>query len=201
MKLKKLDINVHDTKKVSELIYFTDAHTYNRILKNKSSAINTLEKLVVEGNNSIGHENIHVVTEKANDKVLGVLVTSKKDHYSTKNEIKVFLKTLSLGDTLKFIILGIIDSMFLATLREGDFYLACVAVDEHTRGRGIGTFILNSAADMARHEGMNKMVLDVDLGNEGAQRLYERFGFKIFNKKSIPWFRGEKGMYNMEILL
>lgn len=201
MDLKKLDLNVHDTKKVAELIYFTDAHTYNRILKNKASAIEKLEKLVVEGNNSIGHENIHVVTQKDNNDVLGVLVTSKKGQSSTRNEIKIFLKTLSLQDTLRFTILELIDAMFLATLRDGDFYLACVAVDEHTRGQGIGTFILNGALDLARNEGMEKMVLDVDLGNEGARRLYERFGFKEFNKKSIPWFGGEKGMYNMEILL
>ncbi len=78
MILKKLDLKVHDTKKVSELIYFTDAHTYNRILKNKASAMQKLQNLVLKGNNSIGHENIHVVTQKDDDNVLGVLVTSKK---------------------------------------------------------------------------------------------------------------------------
>ena len=201
MILKKLDLNVHDTEKVSELIYFTDSHTFDKILNDKTKATEKLEKLVIAGNNSIGHENIYVVTQKNDDNVLGILVTSKKDQYNTKNEIKNFLKVFSISDTIRFSILGFIDMIFLATLDEEDFYLACVAVDEKARGQGIGTFILESSPELARNDGKKKLVLDVDLSNNGARRLYERFGFNIFNKKSIPWLGGERGMYNMEFLI
>jgi ribosomal protein S18 acetylase RimI-like enzyme len=60
---------------------------------------------------------------------------------------------------------------------------------------------LESSLELARYDGKKKLVLDVDLSNNGARRLYERFGFNIFNKKSIPWLGGERGMYNMKFLI
>ncbi|MCK9152566.1 GNAT family N-acetyltransferase [Methanobacterium alcaliphilum] len=200
MQMKKLDVTKHDTLKVAELIYFTDAHTYKRILKNKAQAISKIEKLVIEGNNSIGYENVFVVTEE-DDQVLGVLVVSKDNLSSTRSEIKAFWKVFSLRDTIRFTILDLIDAVFLAKLKHGDFYLACVAVDENCRGLGIGTFILDSALKIARSEGMQKVVLDVDIENKGAKRLYERFGFKIFGKNTLPWINGEKGMFHLEYVI
>jgi ribosomal protein S18 acetylase RimI-like enzyme len=201
MILKKLDINRHDTKKVSELIYATDAHTYRRILRNKSHAINKIEELLIEGNNSIGYEHVWVVTAKEDNQVLGVLVTYKRAQTSIPQEIKTFWKLFSPLDTIRFLILELIDDLLLARLRRGDFYLACVAVDEKSRGLGIGTFILEHSLELARDEGMQRAVLNVDVNNKGAKRLYERFGFKVFGKNSFPWIGGEKGMYHMEYLI
>ncbi len=201
MIIKKLNLDVHDSKKVSELIYFTDAHTYDQILKNKSQAVNKIEKLVKAGNNSIGYENIFVVTEHDDEDVLGMLITSSSEKNSSKQEIKAFLKVFSPLDVIRFTILGLIDAMLLTDVGPQDFYLACVAVDEKARGQGIGTFILESAVEISSDEGKEKAVLDVDFNNEGARRLYERFGFKISGQKTMRWFGGEKGMYNMEFLI
>lgn len=200
MQMKKLDISKHDTLKVAELIYFTDAHTYNRILKNKSQAISKIEKLVVTGNNSIGYENIAVATN-GDDQVLGVLVTCQDDLSSTRSEIMAFWRLFSILDVIRFTILDLIDAALLARLEEGDFYLACIAVDEKCRGQGIGTFILESALETAKSQGMKRAVLDVDIKNTGAKRLYERFGFKIFGKHTLPWINGQKGMFHLEFLL
>jgi len=78
--------------------------------------------------------------------------------------------------------------------------LACLSVDEEFRGRGIGTFILENSLRLAKR-GLNRVVLDVNLDNSGAKRLYERFGFSIFSKKSFPWFGGRVGAYNMEFII
>ncbi len=196
--IKKLDLNVHDPKKVSELIYFTDAHTYDQILKNKSQAVDKIEKLVKAGNNSIGYENIFVVTGNDDENVLGMLLTSSSEESSSKQEIKAFLKVFSPLDVIRFTILGLIDARLLTDIGPEDFYLACVAVDEKARGQGIGTFILESAVEMARKMNKKKAILNVDFENIGARRLYERFGFEINGQKTIRWFGGEKGMYNME---
>lgn len=201
MQIKKLNLNVHDSKKVSELIYFTDASTYDQILKNKSQAVDKIEKLVRLGNNSLGFENIWVVTNFDDEDVLGVMVTPSEEESSYMQEIKTFLNLFSTLDAMRFSILGFIDAMLLADIGPQDFYLACVAVDEKARGQGIGTFILESALEMAQESGKEKAVLDVDFNNEGARRLYERFGFRIFGQKSIWWFGGKKGMYNMEYYL
>lgn len=201
MIIKKLDLDVHDSKKVSELIYFTDAHTYDQILKNKSQAVNKIEKLVKAGNNSIGHEKIFVVTNHDEENVLGVLVIYKREESSSMGEIKTFLNVFSPLDVIRFTILDFLDSRLLADIGPEDFYLACVAVDEEARGQGIGTFILESAVEMAGKMDKKKAILNVDFENNGAQRLYERFGFRIYGQKTMRWFGGEKGMYNMEFLI
>nr|WP_279383428.1 hypothetical protein [Methanobacterium formicicum] len=43
--------------------------------------------------------------------------------------------------------------------------------------------------------------MDVDIENEGALRLYERSGFKIFKERTISLFGWKKGAFNMEYVL
>jgi aminoglycoside 6'-N-acetyltransferase len=47
------------------------------------------------------------------------------------------------------------------------------------RGRGVGTALLRAAEDWARAQGAERMVLDLDVHNPGAQRLYEREGYVV----------------------
>ncbi|MGB9936473.1 MAG: GNAT family N-acetyltransferase [Methanobacterium sp.] len=198
MELVKFNINLHDVCKVSELIYETDAETFNFYFDSKKNAAGKIAELIKYGNNTLGFENIYVVTENNRNKVLGILVVSYGEGNSIINEFKVFLKVLNLIDALKFIMFTVVDSFILADIDDNDFYLASVAVDEGFRGKGIGNFILKESLKLARDNLCKRVVLDVDFKNPGALRLYERFGFKVFNKKSIPWFGGKKGVFNME---
>ena len=45
------------------------------------------------------------------------------------------------------------------------------------RGRGIGRLLLQEAERRARARGSSKLTLEVHASNEGAIRLYQRFGF------------------------
>lgn len=200
MKLLKLDVNKHDLNKVSELIYDTDVEMFNFFFKNKEDAIKRIKKLVKVGNNSLGHERTCVATED-NNQILGILIYSKGKEISRKQDYRVFFKALNPWDALKFVLFDMIDGLILSDLDENDYYLASVAVNNQFRDKGIGTFILENAKKLAKEEGCRRVVLDVDLENQGALRLYERLGFKVFNKKSFRWFGGEKGAYNMEYLI
>jgi len=201
MKLLKLDINKHDLNKVSELIYDTDAETFNFYFKNKKNTAQRILKIVKQRDNSMGYKNIYVATQEEDNNISGILVAYIGREYSFKNDLKTYFNALNPFDALKFLIFDIIDHFILADLKNDDFYLAAVAVNEDFRGKGIGTFILEKSKELARKKGCKRVVLDVDLENNGALRLYERFGFNIYNKKSIRWFHGEKGAYNMDYLL
>ena len=201
MDLIKLDINKHDLNKVSKLIYETDADTFDFYFQNKEKASKKILKLVKNGNNTLGFENIRVITESNENDVLGILVVVKGNESSLITDFKANFKALNFWDALKFSIFNFVDSLILAKLEDDDVYLASVAVDDSCRGKGIGTFILNESLELAKDIGFKRVVLDVDFKNDGALRLYEKFGFKIFNKKSIMWFGGEKGVYNMEYAL
>ncbi|WP_414470141.1 GNAT family N-acetyltransferase [Methanobacterium sp. ACI-7] len=198
MELTKFDIDIHDINKVSELIYETDAETFDFYFKDKEKAARKISKLVKNGNNTLGFENIYIVTEGNGKRVLGILVASKGEGNGIINELKIFFKVLTPSDALRFVLFTIIDSLILAKLENNDFYLASVAVDNEFRGKGIGNFILEESLKLAKNNMCERVVLDVDFKNPGALRFYKRFGFKIFNKKSIPWFGGKKGVFNME---
>ena len=50
---------------------------------------------------------------------------------------------------------------------------------------------------MLKKNGFKRVILDADFRNPKAKALYERLGFKVYNKKSFL----KRGMYNMEFKL
>jgi ribosomal-protein-alanine N-acetyltransferase len=61
-----------------------------------------------------------------------------------------------------------------------------IAVAPDSRGRGIGTALLEALADRACHEGFHALSLSVRPGNPAA-RLYERFGFARVESPDSHW--------------
>jgi ribosomal protein S18 acetylase RimI-like enzyme len=200
MHLQKMDKNKHDSLKVSELIYEADADTFNFFFDNKENTSRKLEKLVLKGNNSLGYEQIYVVSDE-NSQILGVMVHSIGWKFDKKKELTVLFRNFNILDSLRFIMIDILDSIFLSDLEDDDYYYAIIAVDEKSRGQGIGSFILKEGIKLAKEKGCKRVVLDVDIENEGALRLYERFGFRKFNEKIVSLMRWKKGAYHMDYLL
>lgn len=75
---------------------------------------------------------------------------------------------------------------FVDAVPEGDFYLSALAVDGTRRGEGIGTTLLEHTLERARSAGSKRIVLDVDVGNDGGRRLYERWGMTV-EAESPSW--------------
>ena len=65
----------------------------------------------------------------------------------------------------------------------------------------MGEQVLNEVIDYARSKKLNRVILDADFRNVGAKKLYERIGFKVFNKKRVKIGSFERGMQNMELIL
>lgn len=82
---------------------------------------------------------------------------------------------------------------FLDTIREGDFYLQAIAVENELRGQGVGSTLINSIEERAVANGSVRLSLDVAAKNESARRLYERRGMKVESqwpkRMTIPRFR------------
>lgn len=64
----------------------------------------------------------------------------------------------------------------LETIPEGDFYVQGIAIQPEFRGTGIGSLLMNEIENRARTSGSNRLSLDVSAKNNGARRLYKRFG-------------------------
>lgn len=200
MYLQKMEIKKHNPLKVAELIYEADVDTFNFFFGNRENASRKIEKLVIAGDNSLGYEQIYTVTNE-DCNILGVMVYSIGEKIDKTNELKVLFKNFNIFDSLRFIMIDIIDIIFLSDLEDDDYYYAIVAVEENSRGQGIGSFILEEGIKLAKNKGCKRAVLDVDIENEGALRMYERFGFKKFKEKSLSLLGWRKGAFNMEYIL
>jgi ribosomal-protein-alanine N-acetyltransferase len=62
-------------------------------------------------------------------------------------------------------------------LVEDDAHITTIAVAPETRGARLGTRVMMALVDAAVEAGARHLTLEVRESNDGAQRLYERFGF------------------------
>ena len=60
----------------------------------------------------------------------------------------------------------------------GEAHIVTVAVRESRRRLGIGERLLIATIELAREAGQDAVTLEVRKSNEGAQRLYEKYGFQ-----------------------
>ncbi len=66
-------------------------------------------------------------------------------------------------------------------------YLHAVRVRPEWRGQGIGTQLIQAAEEELRARGFQRAVLAVSQANEGARRLYERLGYRLFAEDPGRW--------------
>jgi ribosomal protein S18 acetylase RimI-like enzyme len=81
-------------------------------------------------------------------------------------------------------------TLWLTKREPGDWYLQSIAVDAEVRGGGVGSALLDDALDRARAAGARRMVLDVRVGNDTAQRLYEHMGMRVLGTSPGPTLPG-----------
>ena len=91
----------------------------------------------------------------------------------------------------------ILDHFVICDIKKDDIYIAEIAIDENQRSKGYGTKVIKDVIDYAQKNDYKRVILDADFRNPKAKALYERLGFKVYNKKSFL----KRGMYNMEFKL
>lgn len=186
LRYENFNPSVHDTVKVAKLVYDVDFRTFDLLFKDKSKAISTI------ANDLKKHESTGTFKVILNDdnEVIGMLMA-----YVSKRPLDLRIKSLRL------IIVDILDYFVLCNVKKGDLYLAEIAIDDSLRGQGMGRKVISDVIGYAKSRNLKRVTLDADFRNVGARKLYERMGFKIFNKKRVKIGSFERGMYNMEFNL
>ena len=95
------------------------------------------------------------------------------------------------------LIVEILDYFVICDIKKDDMYIAEIAIDENYRSKGYGTKVIKDVIDYAKKNHYKRVILDADFRNPKAKALYEKIGFKVYNKKSFL----KRGMYNMEFKL
>ncbi len=72
----------------------------------------------------------------------------------------------------------------------GYWYVNVVAVYPEYRGRGLGTLLLDHADTLGREAGCDGTAIIVASGNAGANRLYERQGYRTVARRPAPDYLG-----------
>ena len=186
MKYENFDPKIHDTYKVAKLVYDVDFRTFDLLFKNEDKAISTIEKDLRKHE----PEGTFKVILDDNDEIIGMLMA-----YISEMPYDFRLKSL------KLIIVDILDHFVLCDIEKDDLYVAEIAIDDSLRGQGLGKKVLLDVIDYAKSKNLNRVILDADFRNVGARKLYERMGFKEFNKKRLKIASFERGMHNMELIL
>lgn len=177
---------IHDTYKVAKLVYDVDFRTFDMLFSTPEKAISTIR------NDLKKHEVTPTFKVILNDdgEIIGMLMA-----YISNMPFDLRIKSL------KLIIVDILDYFVLCDIKKDDLYVAEIAIDDSMRGHGLGRQVLYDVIEYAKSKNLNRVILDADFRNTGAKRLYEKLGFKEFNRKRLKIGGFERGMHNMELIL
>lgn len=114
------------------------------------------------------------------------------------------LNALELGCGRKmFTIYGVVGALRMIWLNKSlvnnteaekdEYLIAHVVVDEHFRRQGIAQALLAMAEELSLAAGLHKQVLEVEIGNDNAIRLYKKAGFEIVH---TVYFNDKNGRLN-----
>lgn len=175
MEIIKFDQSVHSISKTAELVL----EAYKLDPDRKEQTKETVKGLIESGNNFLGYENIYIATER--DYMAGLIICYPGRPSGTIKTLINLLIELRLKELLNLIILNaeLLHTGYTPDLKEDDFYISLLVVDEGFRGMGLGTKLLKKAIELAEERECSRLVLDVDSDNSGAKELYEKVGFKL----------------------
>lgn len=174
---------VHDVCHVARLVYDVDYRTFDMFFKSDRQAIKAISKYLAKKELN----DYYKVILDDDNRIIGYISI-----YLHDDEHKFYLKSLRLY------LVDILDHFVLCDIKQGDLYLAEIAIDQSQRGKGLGRKVIQDIMDYAKSKNYNRIILDADFRNTGAKKLYESLGFKEFNKKRVKIGSFERGMYNME---
>ena len=75
--------------------------------------------------------------------------------------------------------------------RSDEYYISNIGVLPEFQGRGIGSRLMQQAEKICRSHGLKKCSLLVSPHNNGAQRLYERLGYRVERSFRFAFGAGE----------
>ncbi len=205
MIFEEFDPEVHDLHQVAELVFDVDLRIFRRVFKSKENAISAIEKKLLAEYKFLKKSpdfDLYVIFNKEDpSKLLGIILVSLGKNFSFSKEVFYLFKYLDFINATRFSMVKYIDKKTLSKVNEKDLYIAEIATKTSERCKGVGRAILQHFLVRAKELGFKRVVLDVDLKNNKALKLYESMGFKVFDKKKFQYGSHMKETYNMEYVI
>jgi len=171
-----------DAEDFSQLALFT-APTFLPYLFG-SDVRNLMKNLFQHMRNYFSFEHSYFI--EVNGEIAGMALV-----YNYEQKKRDYLRTFLLG--LKYLKWSFFTQLtyllksehIIVQITEGDCYLFYIAIYPKFRGLGFGTKLLGVIEEEARKTGSKRIVLDVEIDDKKAIKLYERLGYNIEQKSPI----------------
>jgi ribosomal protein S18 acetylase RimI-like enzyme len=143
-----------------------------------------VERLFIHPKNFFSFE--HAVFAEIKGEIAGMALG-----YSFEQKVREELHTGLLlakylrGDFLKKLPYLLKAQKTLGKIREGEYYLSNIAVYPEFRGLGLGTKMLEEMENRAKMLNCKSIILDVEVENEKAIKLYKKLGYEIVKKSFL----------------
>ena len=180
MKIKEQSISLRPAKPVFDeglqFAHYLDqaAEGFFRFMLGRESE-SIIAAAFIDTGHTLSHEN--VIFAELDNEVVGMSSTfTEKQHRLFSEEP---LRRAAKRNSIR---LKLVQTVFaplwriLETIPEGDFYIQGIAIEPKIRGAGIGTILMNDIENRANASESSRLSLDVSAKNDGARRLYKRFG-------------------------
>lgn len=199
MEFQKCNVKKHDLTQIADLIYETDTDLFGKLYgKNKTKALIKLKKLIKKESNYFGHKNIYVVED--NNKIVGLLIGYAGGEIDKNKEILIYITTFYPLFLFKIVIFEklLIRRIVIIDPKPDDFYISNICVNENYRNKGVGTFLIEKACEIAKNKNCSKLILGVFFENKNAVNFYKEKGFETYNQKTIRFLSEKITILHME---
>lgn len=186
-----------DIQRISTWIYLTDSFTFDKVFLNKENAIGAIGLLINSKYINPYHRKfITIVYDTNPETIIAVAVAFKGSDITFKDTFKAFVEIDStpISRVVLYEVLGVI---FASYIRNNDYYLGNLYVDESYRNKSIGSKLVEKIKQKARQCNCGNLLLDVEYNKQSLLSFYEKLGFEK-NSRNYHRFIGKTyGCYGM----
>ena len=79
-------------------------------------------------------------------------------------------------------------------------YIAMLSVEPEFRKIGLGRLLVKKSIDLMVEQGADEILIETEVTNQAALRLYESFGF-IRDKRQISYYLNGNDAYKLKLLI
>jgi len=198
METSKLDIKKHDLLRVSKLIYESDPKFLGLLYGfNKKKAFKRIRNSILIGKNPLAYENIYVATDKG--KIIGILIAYKFDKFYRGLSFNESIHNFSIFTLINMYLIQklIFDRVPKSKIKEKDFFINNICIDEKLRGKGKGSKILDYAIYLSKKEKCDTIKLNISSNNTPGVKFFKKNGFDIYDSTYIRFLFTRVKIYLM----
>ena len=190
-----------DVKIAVKLVHAAGPEIYNNMLgRDESTALDILEKIFVTPEALVSFDNATIAEVDGRIMGMTILYTPRQELTQGKRFFKLVWQSLSFGRFL--LALAYMLGMFymVRKVASDSLYGGTIAVFPEARSTGVGRAMMEFTMEKVRQMGLKRFEADVEIDNENALRIYDKFGFRIVAKRKTGILKrllGFEGFYRI----